>query len=376
VGALSLADFHALRAVALALGWLHEEELEITCRNCDEELPVHPCAVMPLGPFVDGELTDPRLDRTGPFDRPVDIPPIERDGQPPLESVTLAPRTVEEATPLHRALRRRRYVVGPTFVQSMGIRALGSERDPVRIARILGDAPEGSWRAVCAAFLDAHYPLRLVGIVACPKCKARNDVDAPNEREFERGAVDAREKSTKEKKAEPEGRGFPSFELFNKQARNLFRRIVEGQEIRLVVESGVPSVDDGGEPLLGSYTPGDEGSETHASEQPEIAVYYRTFRQMWSEDGPYDWKAELEETIAHEFEHHLANLRGDDPVDDEERAEIVEEALRVHGHKELARQAARGLGGDFADFFKRTWPIWLLVGVAIIVAVLGEGRSK
>src|SRR5690349_14130796 len=53
---LPLATFHALRALLAHGGWLYEEPIEISCRNCGRTLVVSPCAAMPIGPFTFGEL--------------------------------------------------------------------------------------------------------------------------------------------------------------------------------------------------------------------------------------------------------------------------------------------------------------------------------
>ena len=100
-----------------------------------------------------------------------------------------------------------------------------------------------------------------------------------------------------------------------------------------------------------------------------VSVYYRTFRAMWNEDGPYDWEDELTETIEHELEHHLSFLRGHDPTDDEERAVIREEALRIVGKREAGRRALQGFGASWADFLRRTWPIWVIALLAVIITL-------
>jgi hypothetical protein len=96
-----------------------------------------------------------------------------------------------------------------------------------------------------------------------------------------------------------------------------------------------------------------------------VTVYFRTFAAMWGEDGPYDWDDELVETIEHELEHHMSFLRGDDPTDDEERAVIRDEAVRIVGRREAGRRAIEGFGASWGDFVKRTWPLWLLAVIAL-----------
>ncbi|MBF5066225.1 hypothetical protein G6O45_23615, partial [Salmonella enterica subsp. enterica serovar Istanbul] len=63
---------------------------------------------------------------------------------------------------------------------------------------------------------------------------------------------------------------------------------VPGEAVELVVEGGTPAVDEGGEPLLGSYVPPHPGDAGAPSRAPVVTVYYRTFRATWDEDGAYD----------------------------------------------------------------------------------------
>ena len=133
-----------------------------------------------------------------------------------------------------------------------------------------------------------------------------------------------------------------------------------------LVEGGVAACDDGGEPLLGSYLPPSPGDASTPSRAGEIAVFFRTFRAMWREEGPYDWEAELDETVAHEFEHHLGALRGDDPMDEHEREAIDLEARRIHGEKALIRRDVAALAHDFSGFWRRTWPLWLVLVVVTL----------
>jgi hypothetical protein len=197
-------------------------------------------------------------------------------------------------------------------------------------------------------------------------------VDAPYEREFdawEDGAPAAQSNAA----------SFPDFDAFGEEARAAFEERagsgapgLGGASIRLVVEGGVPACDDGGEPLLGSYVP-PGGDPTAPVGAAEIAVYYRTFRAIWQEDGPYDWHAEVVETIEHELEHHEGWLVGHDPMDHEERAEIERERMRVVGAAATVRQGLGALGADILGFVARTWPIWLIVA-AITVAIMMSQR--
>jgi hypothetical protein len=361
---LRLVELHALRAIFAACGLVEEDELTVDCKNCEAPIVLRPARAMPLGPFIDAELDDPELDAVLDLDVAHPIPPVAIPGGQ-ATTVRLAPVSVERARALFSALAKRTLKLRASVVQGMGIASLGDVTAPAAIARALQSASDEAFGEVTNLFLRAHYPLRLGAIVACPACGARNDVDAPYEREFPpwHGVSAITEAGT-----------FPELEAFDAAARRIAEELLGeafGDEIAFVVEGGVPACDDGGEPLLGSYVPGSPGDGAVPSRAPEITVYYRTFRAMWDEDGPYDWEAELDETIAHELEHHVAEGRGDDPVDAEERAEIEREAARIHGKKALARGAAAHLGRDFGEFLRRTWPVWivaLLVAIATIVA--------
>jgi hypothetical protein len=101
----------------------------------------------------------------------------------------------------------------------------------------------------------------------------------------------------------------------------------------------------------------------------EIALYYRTFRAIWDEEGPYDWVAELRDTIEHEFEHHVGWRIGHDAMDDDERAEIDDERVRRIGKTATVNQGLGQLCADVHDFITRTWPIWAIVALATIAMI-------
>jgi len=371
VGSLPLGDFHVLRAVATRAGLLPEEEVEITCRNCHAAVRVRPCAGLEIGPWEHGELGDDELDTTLPFGEPIDVPPIPLGRVRTATTVTFAPRTVTEARPLLRALAAEgQVVIDPSFVEGMGLSALGTEKDPAKIARALTECEDGAFDAVAEGFLASHYVLRLGCIALCASCGARNDVDAPYERELEASA-------TRPPRADrAAATAFPDLDAFAERAKEIAKPLladVPGEPVELVVEDGTPAVDDGGEPLLGSYVPPHPGDMASPTRPPVVTVYYRTFLAMWNEDGPYDWDDELTETIEHELEHHLYFLRGDDPMDDEERAVIRDEALRVVGKREASRRAIEGFGASLGDFARRTWPLWILV-LAALLATLATQR--
>ena len=372
-GTLVLRDFHVLRAVLARSAVIAEEEIEIACRNCGAAMRLLPCAALEIAPWVDGELDDPELDATLPFGEPVDVPAVALGRVRTARTVTFAERTVADARSLFAAAAEERLDVTADVVRAMGIVALGAERDASRIATALAECDKPAFLAVGDAFLATHYVARLGCVVLCEECGARNDVDAPYERESGGGGGGGGESESESGSESVAERAFPAFDAFAARAQELAEpRMAEIAGIELVVEGGTPAVDDGGEPLLGSYVPphpGDAGTPTQA---PVVSVYYRTFRAMWDEDGAYDWDDELAETIEHELEHHVSFLRGDDPTDDEERAVIREEAMRIVGKREAGRRALHGVGASYRDFLRRTWPIWVLALLALLFTLVTQ----
>lgn len=365
-----LRDFHVLRAVLTWAGILHEEEVEIRCRNCDGPIRLRPCAALEIGPWVFGELNDPELDFTLPFGRAIEVPALPLGRVRTATSITFEERTVEQAAPLFAdaaAGTKEDLRIDVPFVRAIGVVAIGGERDPGRIADALAACDDAAFGAVAEAFLATHYPPRLAGVAFCKACGARNDVDAPYERELAPGDV---ARGTPRGHAVP---GFPDFATFADRAREIARprllRSAPEDGIELVIEEGTPAVDDGGEPLLGSYTPSHPGDATTPSRAPVLSLYFRTFRALWDEEGPYEWDDELTETIEHELEHHASFLRGDDPTDDEERALIRDEAVRIVGRREAGRRELAGFGASLRDFAVRTWPLWVIAVVAIALAL-------
>lgn len=340
---LALSDFHVVRAVLTKHGLVHEDEVEVACANCETKLRLRPCEKLEIGPYVDGELGDAELDALEPTG-------VEHDIEG-LGVVKLAPRTVREAEPLFAAVGRPNLDITPAVVGALGLSGASPEE--------LAECDDDAFGDVCELFLRTHYPLRLGAIVFCPECKARNDVDAPYERELEPRARETGPVSA-----------VPEFDAFAERAQEIAEPLLEeipGEKVLLVVEAGTPAVDDGGEPLLGSYLPGSGGLP------PTVTVYYKTFRAIEADEGPYDWEDELAETIEHELEHHVFFLKGDDPMDAAEREEIEREALRVVGKKEAARRELSSFGGSLADFAKRTWPLWL-IALVVLVLTLYSGR--
>ncbi len=373
---LELADFHVLRAVLLRGGLLAEEEVVVRCRNCDEELRLHPCALLEIGPWAHGELGDAELDATLPFDEPHAIEPVPLGKVRTAKTVTLVGRRVREVLPLWEALTRDPLDVDRAFVEAMGIVALGPEKDGERIGDALATCDDDAFASVGDVFLASHYPVRLGAAAFCGACGARNDVDAPYERELLPGAAPSRAAVAEDEP--PRKGGFPDLDAFAARARAIATPMLEGvhgEAVELVVEGGTPAVDDGGEPLLGSYVPPHPGDMTSPSRAPTVTVYHRTFRAMWDEEGPYDWEAELHETIEHEIEHHDYWLRGDDPMDEAERAAIRDEGLRLVGRREATRRALGGFGESVTDFTRRTWPLFVILAIALAAMFWSTSRD-
>ncbi|CAN5925635.1 hypothetical protein BH11MYX4_BH11MYX4_64700 [soil metagenome] len=356
---LVLRDFHVLCAVLARSGVIVEAEVEISCRNCGAPILVRPCARLEIGPWADGELGDPDLDDTLPFGEPVEVPPLPLGRVRVARSVTLEERTVAQAMPLLEKAAEQDFDVDVALVQALGIVALGDERDPERIAGGLARCDEAAFAAVAGAFLDTHYVPRLACVVFCGACRARNDVDAPYERELVRD----------DRRARAEGTPFPDLARSADRARAIaapLMAVPPSDQVELVIDDGTPPVDDAGETLLGSYLP--VGDAARPTPTPLVSVYYRTFRAVWEEEGPYDWEEELAETIEHELEHHGHFLRGYDPMDDEEREEIRDEAVRIVGRREAGRRELVGFGRSLPDFLARTWPLWVIALIAALLA--------
>ena len=376
VHTLELRDFHALRAIVTSVGLLPEEPVEFACKNCQATIVHGASAALPLGPFADRELHDPDLDTTLDLAIAHEIPLISLGRVREARTLMLSPLTVEDAQPLFAALARDVLHITSDVARGMGILALGDERSLPRIARALTLCSDEAWTAVTDLYVAAHYPARLFSIALCTACGARHDVDAPYDREFEPGEGASGVRGAENSPADPALAPIPAFDAFADRARQIATGTFETEgveDVSFVVEDGVPAVDDGGEPLLGAYVPGYSGDMGSPSRSSEITVYFRTFRAIWNEEGPYDWDAELVETIEHELEHHLADLAGGDPVDDAERLEIREEAERILGKRAIARDAVRFLGSDLTEFARRTWPIWLLVILTVVgITIYGK----
>lgn len=362
---LRLEDAHVLRALLAWAAVVPEEEAEFTCGNCGAAFSAAPSRLLEVGPFVDGELHDPELDR--PFDAEASHPvPALRVGGAVCRRIKLAPRTVEEAMPLLRAAGRRTLRITPAVAAAMGVTQLGAERRAAAIADALAEAPDDAWAAIVDLYHEARYPARLAAVHRCAACGARNDLDAPLERELDRC-----ERSGTGSGARRRDEAFPDLDEFERRVRAAARKVYAARGVRnidLFIDAGVPLCDDGGEPLLGCYTPGGADPDLGVARPPEIRIFYRSFEVEHREDPGFDVDAEIAETIDHEVTHHLHHLAGEDPLDDEERDEIAREELRRVGKAEAARRARRGIRAELAGFLRVTWPMWIIAAVATGIA--------
>lgn len=129
-GALSLEDFHVLRAVLTRSGFIAEDDVLFPCRNCGAEVRARPCEALEIGPYVDDELDDDELDATTLKGEPVEIAGIPLGRVRSASTVTLRDVTVADAAPLFTALSRTNLEIDADVVRAMGIDALGPEHDP------------------------------------------------------------------------------------------------------------------------------------------------------------------------------------------------------------------------------------------------------
>ena len=363
-GSLSLRDAAITRAVLTHLEVLPEDPADVVCENCDAPFTVSPCRALSLAPYFDGEADDDELDAQFPFDEDHPIPEITiRDGI--ASTVRLRDVTLAQVEPLHRALEAYRLRITGEVARAIGVVSLGAETQPVRIGRALGRASDEALDVVFDLFDEAHYPPRLTAEARCPKCGAVNAVEAPSLREFP-----AQRMRRAGRDVLPPG--FPDEATFEgmvaEEAEVIYERLGV-RNVGLEIVHGPADCDDGGVPLLGSYTPPEGEGTGFVARPPEVRLYYRTFVAMWA-DETYDVRGEIAETIEHELEHHLAFLSGDDPEDERERGQIAREARQRTGDTETLRQASRAARGELTDFLYRTWPVWAVVALATIVAAL------
>lgn len=375
---LPLADANVIETLAAALGAIEAEHAKLTCRNCEAAIELDGARALPLAPLL-APLGDPELD-----------PPVDREEWHAFDArVPVARRGVADRFRLaRRTLRDRieleKHLDGPLDVAAPLIRALGVNaladgetiiaKSPIAIARALDalddEAFDRAWDAICRAYDHQHWPPRLLAPAACPECGARHDVE-----------VVRRPLAWAPPRGDHADEEFPSLEAFTARAAKITREVFadlgidDPRGLEVLVEDSVPPCDDGGEPLLGSYTPNlaADGDVRVQSSPFVIAVYYRTFKSMF-DDEPYDVDAEIRETIEHELEHHVGFLEGHDPLDEEERAAIATEHRRLIGGNAATDLAAGAgwLASDFGRFLRVTWPLWVLALFGLMLLLAGD----
>ena len=361
---LSVRDFHVLRALLGYAGIVPDEQIELPCSNCGEQLQVKPSSLLEVGPFVDLELDDPELDAPFCHDEPHSIPRV-LVGKERVRNIRIVSRNVRDVLPLWHVETTHDVRITPALVTAMGITALGRERRASVIAEALMRASPAAFRAIADLVYQAHYSPRLVGAQRCASCGARNDVEVLSVHEIPYDTTETQRRTK---------RSFPDVETFDRMVREAGKRIYRQRGVRnidLVVDDGVPACDDGGEPLLGCYTQGQHDDLPGEPRGPEIRIFYRTFRDAFRDEPSFDVRAEIDETIDHEVTHHLHFLAGDDPLDDDEREAIVVENVRRIGKREATRRAGKELVEDVGGFFRTAWPLLL---VAFIATFLGFFR--
>ncbi|NUO50521.1 MAG: hypothetical protein HOV80_16825 [Polyangiaceae bacterium] len=356
---LSLRDGQLLRALVLRSRIVVEEPRSLDCNNCGERLTFVASEAFEPGPFADGELDDPDLDAPFDFATSYEVPPI-LTGEGPARTLHLSPRTVGES----RVLWEAKGSLDPTraVVTALGVKDLGRARAAQTIARGLARAGSDAWTRIADLWEEAHYGPRLVAEIIC-ECGARNEYPIPADRELDVLAPLAEASRSDEV---PEG--FPDEETFANWARAAQEETFERRAVRnidVIVDYGVPACDDGGVPMLGCYTPPSEGG-TLGPTPPEVRLFYRSFLEEKKLDPTFDVRAEVDETVDHEIEHHLHFLSGEDPLDDEERAVIATERARVVGKRELTRRAARSFRDELVGFLRVSFP---LVALLVLLAI-------
>lgn len=335
---LPLRDLHALRDVAERLQVIAPEPGTYDCRNCGAPLRAAPEAA----PSADLEAW--YLEDGSPPTPPFRLPePVMLPSGARADTVDMTAVTGRRAMGLWRfLLESPARAVDAEVVRGLGVRALGDTTDPDGVARALREAPEAAWDIIEAAFVELNYAHRAFVPQVCDACGTVHDLPAPSIREVEPPPAAFRRLHAGAMVAgEEPSEGFPDEETFAAMVERIGEEVYADRGVRnipLYTELGVPPVDGSGEPLLGSYQPlyrSDGVGYTDVSF--EIRLYYRTFRNMWIQEGPYDVEAEVRETIDHEVEHHLHHLAGRDPMDDAEREEARRELERTFGKRAVRR---------------------------------------
>jgi hypothetical protein len=360
--ALDVRDFHALRDACERLGAVAPEETQAgECRNCDTPLAADPRGI-PLDDLEERHAGEPVV-----REMRVPLGMAVRVGRGRVRDALLRAPTVEAVRPLWAALAKDAPLrVTPALVRALGVRALGKEKRATVLARVLAEVPDRAWTAIEQGFLEVAYGARALRPLLCPACGALHEVDAPLVREFD--GPRGRDPEMTFYDGDALG-GFPDAARFEALVARVGAEVYAARGVRniaLRVEVGVPELDTGGEPLLGSYEPRQD-VDAAGNVAPEflVTVYYRSFARMHAEEGAYDVEAEVRETIDHEIEHHLHYLSGHDPMDEEERAAARRDLEDVYGAKTLARLERREVLRDLARGLRFVVP--LLLGLAALL---------
>ncbi len=352
---LTLADFHTLIACLLRAGVLEEAPRPRTCDNCQLTSGVDAASSFEWAPFVDGELEDPELDRAFDWQRKLVLGARNR-----ACAIGLRPRTVADVVPLLSAgAADGRFRVRPPTPFVLSVLGFVST-DPKRMNAAFRRMGSRRLGRLSDRWLEAHFPPRLFASHLC-SCGATNLVRVP-----QASLLDVLGDELELVPAPPAD--FPTLAAFETLVRAAKRTVYARHAIgalRLVVDDDVPAVDEGGNPLLGSYSPhGDPRSEP-----AEIRLYYRTFQVEAGLDPRFPLEAEIFETIEHEVLHHLSFLRGEDPVDEEERLVIAKDRERRIGRKELLRRERSSSQALLA-----LAPILLVILLAALLEHYARGR--
>ena len=322
---------------------------------------MQPCATLELGPYRDGELDDPELDAAFDFEvvRPLPVSEIAR--------VHFNPLSVGDAEPLHVALAKPgALTLTGKLIKAMGVAEVDGGDRPSRIGRRLMQRFRRSFRRARQSVRGGALSAAADDASSVPRCGASAWVDTPALREFTLdpaagGAVEVRRET-------PDGER-PCMNLAE------FEELVGERAERAYSELGVTrstwwsSTGPPSATTVVSRCSAAIGRQTPMGCRPSRRRS-ASFTEPSSTSGPtradFDVGAEVETTIRHELEHHLAHLAGTDPVDDQERAEIEAEVARRVGRSETKRRALRAARSDLRGFFASTWAIWALLLLATV----------
>lgn len=362
VDELFVSDFHLVRDLAERFGVIEPQpHPALTCRNCRHALDVDP-----VGADPESLLAEPPV-----FEHP---PMRWAEAVDGVRGALMDPVRVRDARALWRCLVAPEPVLDAAVVRGLGVVELtledGTTLDTAEsIAERMNASSDALLDVITAAYDLVQYPPRMRFGLVCPECGAVHDVPTPSIREDDPPpeAFDVLFGAIEEEGA------MLDIDAFSAAVERFAAEVFEDRgvaNIDVVVDEGVPPVDDSGEPLMGSYQPIHENhGGTFTDVRFEIALYYQTFVSMFAE-APYDVDAEIRETLDHEVEHHLHHLSGHDPLDAEERAEARADLERTFG-KDAVRRAERDalrreLGQMGRVFF---WGLLVLaIGLALLVA--------